>query len=112
MAASGLLLLIGLLIPFTGGEHAFAGVGVLDVVLLLVAVGGVALPLLVARSHTTDLPIVYETALATLVTLAALILLLKLLWRPGGGLQEGFFLGLAGSLVMTLAGWKSVAREN
>lgn len=112
VAASGLLVLVGLLPPFSGGDRALAEAGFLDVILVLVAVGGIILPALVARSRAPDLPIVYETALSTLVTLAVLILLLKLVCRPEGGLQEGFFLGLAGSLVMTVAGWKSVAREN
>lgn len=112
VAASGGLILIGLLIPFSDGDSAFNSVNLLDLMLLAAAVGGLLLPLLVARSRTTDVPITFETYLSTLVSLAALVLLLNFIWPPDGGPDAGFFAALAGCLAMTVAGWKSVAREN
>ena len=112
VAAAGGLILVGLLIPFSGGESAFGSVGLLDLILLGAAVGGLVLPALLARSRTTDVPITFETYLSTLVTLATLLLLLKVVWPPDGGLDVGFFAALTGCLVMTGAGWKSVSREN
>ncbi|MBK5111102.1 MAG: hypothetical protein JJE10_06995 [Thermoleophilia bacterium] len=112
VAASGGLVLIGLLLPFSGGDPAFSQISLLDLLLLAIAAGGLMLPTVVARSNTTDVPITSETFLAFLATLAALILLLKIVWPPDGGLQEGFYLSLAGCLMMTVAGWKSVSRES
>ncbi len=112
VAASGGLILVGLLVPFSGGHPAFNSVSPLDLMLLAAAVGGLLLPLLVARSRKTDVPITFETYLSTLATLAALFLLLKCVWPPDGGPDAGFFGALAGCLAMTVAGWKSVAREN
>ncbi|MFA9399536.1 MAG: hypothetical protein ACERKT_00335 [Acidobacteriota bacterium] len=112
IAACGGALVIGLMLDFSDGESALHSVNLLDLLLVAAAAGGLILPVIVARSSRTDVPITFETFLSTLVSLVAVILLFEVIWQPDGGLQAGFFLSLAACLVMTAAGWRSVAREN
>ena len=112
IAACSGALLVGLMLDFTGGESALDSVGLLDLLLVATAAGGLILPLIVARSSRTDVPITFETFISTLVTLVTVILVFKVIWQPAGGLQAGFFVSLAACLVMAAAGWRSVAREN
>lgn len=102
----------GLLLPFSGAEAAFSSFSLLDLILALVVVGALALPVILARSSRTDVPVTYETFLCTLALVVLVVLLVKLIGQPEGGLQTGFYLALAGCLVLNIAGWKSVAREN
>jgi multisubunit Na+/H+ antiporter MnhB subunit len=66
---------------------------------------------IVAFSSKTDLPMAWETLLAVAVTLLTLVLLIRLLLAPDGGLDDGFFAVLGGTVLTVLAGWRSVARE-
>jgi len=112
VALAGAALLAGLIMPWTGEESAFVEVGALDVFLGLTGIVALVLPLVVAASRKTDVPIVTETLLATAGLLAAVLLLIRLVFPPNGGLDSGFFLGLAGIVLLEIAGWKSVARES
>jgi len=107
----GGLILIALFMPWQGEESALASVGALDVILALVAIAALVLPVILAASRTTNVPIVTETLVSTMAVVAAILLLLKLIWAPDGGLKVGFYLGLAGSMLLAVAGWKSTARE-
>ena len=108
----GLLILVGLSLPWYGDEAGIDAVGPLDVILALVAVAALALPFVVARSRKTDVPIVFETLLMDLSLVASIVLAIKLLWHLGGGLSSGFFVGLAGAFVLFWAVRRSTAREN
>lgn len=104
-------MLAALLMPWRGGESALASPGLLDVILLLVALAGTLLPLVVASSPRTNVPIVFETVLWTFSLLVGVVLLVKVAFPPEGGLEAGFWLALAGMLAMGLVLWRSVARE-
>ena len=107
----GLAVLAGLVLPWSGDAAALSTPGVLDVLLLLVGAAALALPVSVATSARTNVPIVYETTLWPLSGLLALILILKAVFPPDAGFQAGFWLALAGTFVMSFALWRSVARE-
>ncbi len=107
----GLLMLAGLLLPWSGGESAFEDPSVLKLIAGLAGLAAVAVPIVVAASAKTDLPVVWETFLSTSMLLLVVLLAVRLVWPPDGGLESGFFTVAAGSLVVTVAGWVSVSRE-
>ena len=102
---------MALFLPWYGEETAFESIGVLDVLLALAGLGGLLMPVIAARSRYTNVPVVSETLISDLATIVMVVLLLKLLWTPDGGLKAGYFLGLAGAVLLTVSGWKSTARE-
>lgn len=108
----GALILVAMFMPWYGSESAFSQISLLDLILAVVAVIAVLLPVILARSRTTNIPIVTETFVSTLAVIAAILLLIKLVWAPEGGLKTGFYLGLAGSVLLAIFGWKSTARES
>ena len=110
--ACGVLILVALFMPWYGDENAFSSLGVLDVILALAGLSGALLPLVVARSRFTNVPIVTETLMSDLATVAMLVLLLKLIWTPEGGLKTGYFLGLVGSFLLAWCGWRNTSRES
>lgn len=109
---SGALILVALFMPWYGEDAALASVSLLDVILLVVAIMALVLPLVLARSRHTNVPVSFETLLSDLATIASVVLLVKLLWNLDGGLKTGFFIGLAGSILLTVAGWRSTSRES
>lgn len=111
-SACGLLILIGLALPWYGEQTGLETISLLDVILAVAAVSAVVLPVVLAVTTKTDIPIVFETFLSTLALLAAVLLMLKLVLPPDGGLESGFFLGLAGAVLLSWAGWRSTTREN
>ncbi|HTU13768.1 MAG TPA: hypothetical protein VMF31_01100 [Solirubrobacterales bacterium] len=108
----GALILVALFMPWYGDESALAQLSLLDLILLAVAVVAVALPLVLARSRTTNVPIVTETFISTMAVIAAILLLIRLIWAPDGGLRSGFYLSLAGSVLLSIVGWKNTSRES
>lgn len=111
-SACGLLVLIGLTLPWYGDQTGLGTISLLDVTLGVAALSGLILPIVLAVTRKTDIPIVFETFLSTLALLAAALLVLKLVWPPDGGLGGGFFLGLAGAVLLSWAGWRSTTRES
>jgi len=111
-AACGVLILIGLSMPWYGDQSGLESVSVLDVILALAAISAVLLPIVLAVTTKTDIPIVFETFLSTLAVVAAVVLVVKLVFRPEGGVERGFYLGLIGSILLSWAGWRSTSREN
>lgn len=107
----GALILVALFMPWHGDDSALGGLSLLDVILAALGIAAVALPFVLAFTRTTNIPIVTETLISTMAVIAAIILLFKLIWAPDGGLKAGFYLGLAGSVLLAIAGWKSTARE-
>ncbi len=98
--------------PWYGEQTGLDTVSLLDVVLAIAGLMGLILPVVLASTRKTDVPIVFETFLSTLALIAAVVLAFKLIWSPEGGLKSGFFLGLAGAVLLSWAGWRSTAREN
>jgi len=107
----GALILIALFLPWYGDEAAIVSMSVLEVILTVVAIMALILPIVLARSRFTNLPISFETIMSDLATIAAVVLLIKLIFPPEGGAKAGFFLGLIGSVLLTVVGWRSTSRE-
>ncbi len=111
-ALCGIGLIVGLLLPWSDGDSALAEPGVLDVLLLIAALLAVLLPLVVSTSARTNVPIVYETGLWVFSLLLGLTMIIKVAFPPDGGFENGFWISLAVTVVLSLAIWRSVAREN
>ncbi len=77
----------------------------------MAGLAALAVPVVVAWSPRTDLPIVWETFLSTFMLLLVALLAVRLICPPDGGLDQGFFVVAAGCLLITVAGWASTARE-
>lgn len=107
-----LAVIAGLARPWSGGETALASPGFFDVVLLLAAVAALLLPLIVASSPRTGLPVVYETLLWIVLLILILVLFIKAFLPPEGGYDTGFWITLAGTFLLGLALWRSVGRES
>jgi hypothetical protein len=106
----GLVMLEGLIWPWNGGDSALTSPDFLHTLVLLVAAAGVALPVAVAMSARTNVPVVYETLLWILSGLVALILIVRAL-VPSDVVFESGYVALAGTFAMSFALWRSVARE-
>ena len=110
--AAGLLTLAGLGLEWSDGSSGFESFSLLKLLVLAVAIGALLIPVVVAANAKADLPIVWElfTSMAAVLALAAL--LLRLLFSPDEGLAVGYYVVLAGTVVVCVAGWRSVARES
>lgn len=108
----GLAMIAGLFMPWSGGESAFESPGFIDVIVLLIAVAAVLLPIVVASSARTNVPIVYETTLWTISLLFVIVLVVRIVFPPDGGHESGFWLAFAGTLAMSFCVWRSVDRED
>jgi hypothetical protein len=108
---SGLAVLVGLALPWSGGVSGYESFSALKLVLELVAVAALLVPLVVALSAKTDLPIIWELFTSIFATVLLVWLLVRLAFAPDAGLDTGFFVVLASVVLMNVAGWKSVARE-
>jgi hypothetical protein len=111
VALGGTAMVFGLLLPWADSTAGFESLSVLKVLVLIVGIAGMLLPVAVAFSSKTDLPMAWETLFAVAVSILILPLLVRLLLQPDGGLDTGFFTVLGGVLLCLAAGWRSVARE-
>ena len=107
---AGALLVASFIIPFSGGERAITSMPFAAAFVLLVALLALCLPLVVASSPTTNVPIVYEIFLSTISSVALLVVVLRLIWHPGDGLDLGAALTALGALMTCIWSWKSVSR--
>lgn len=107
----GLALLGGLLLPWSDDSAALSSPGVLDVILTVIALAALILPLIVARSTRTDVPIVYETTFWTITLLLGIVMIIKAIFPPEGGFGSGFWLALISTLTLAFVLWRSVDRE-
>lgn len=104
------LLVASFFLPFSGGERAVESMPAAAVFLLLVALLALCLPLVVASTPTTNVPIVYEIFLSTISSIALLVVVVRLIWHPGDGLDLGAALTGLGALMTCVWAWKSVSR--
>ena len=70
------------------------------------------MPVVVASSRLTDVPVAWETLLWLASLILLVVMLVHLIGPPEGGYGSGFWLTLAGLVVVGLAGWRSVRRES
>lgn len=109
-ALAGVALLAATFLPFSGGRSAMESMSVTAAILVLAAAAALILPLVVAASATTNVPMVYETFVATFGTLVIVLVLIRLVWHPGDGLATGAWLATVASVVLGVWAWKSVTR--
>lgn len=110
-SACGLLILVGLSYPWYGETTGFGNLSLLELILLLTGAGALVLPVILAVTRTTNIPVVFETLISTASVIVAFALFLKFIWTPDGGLRVGFYLGLAGAVLLSVVGWRSTSRE-
>jgi len=97
----------------TGALSAWATFGPAVVLLMLTAVGGLALAVVTVTERTTALPVaaaVWGTLLGFVGTIAALV---RVLERPdhATGLCAGAWLGLVGAVLVLAGSWQSMRDE-
>jgi hypothetical protein len=109
---AGLIILIGLGLPWSGDNSGFESFSLLKLILELLAVAAVLIPVVVALSSKTDLPMVWELFTSIAAVIAVLILIARLIFPPDAGLGSGFFVVLGGAVLLCAGGWRSVARES
>jgi hypothetical protein len=108
---SGVAVLVGLALPWSDGVSGYQSFSLLKLVLELVAVAALLVPLVVARSAKTDVPIIWELFTSIAATVLLVWLLVRLVFPPDAGLDSGFYVVLAAVVLMNVGGWRSVARE-
>jgi hypothetical protein len=109
---AGLIILIGLGLPWSGDNSGFESFSLLKLILELLAVAAVLTPVVVALCSKTDLPMVWELFTSIAAVIAVLILIARLIFPPDAGLGSGFFVVLGGAILLCAGGWRSVARES
>lgn len=109
---SGMAVIVGLALPWSEGATALAEPGLLDLLVLLAGLLALLLPVVVSSSVRTNVPVVYETSLWVFSLIVGLIMVIKLAFPPEGGFETGFWISHVAMLILSLAVWRSVAREN
>ena len=112
MGAAGLVVMIGLSMPWSSGDTGFQSFSLLKLILELTALAALLSPFVVALTAKSDLPIVWQLFTSMAATLGVVVLLARIVFPPEGGLEHGFFVVLGGSVLLVFAGWLSVARES
>ncbi len=111
-ALLGVLVLVGLLLPWSDGSSALDQPGLLDILLLLSAVAGILLPVVVASSPRPSVPVVCETSAWTVTLILAFVLLIKAILPPDAGFDSGFWVVFVGMAAMAFALWRGLSRQD
>jgi len=102
----------GVLTSRASGWQAFA---VIDVLLALVAAGGIALAVVQAVETRPALPVAASVLLVPVGFLGVLLVLFRLIFQPGPNelvnLGAGAWLGLAATLAISAGAWLSIGDE-
>ncbi len=111
LGLGGVAVLAGLFLPWEGETTGFGEFGLFDLFLTLGGLAALLVPVVVASSRLTDVPVVWETLLWLGSLILLVVMLIKLIGSPEGGYARGFWLVLAGLVGIGLSGWRSVRRE-
>lgn len=109
---AGLVVLIGLGMPWSGDSSGYESFSLLKLILEVVAVAAVLIPFVVALNSRVELPIIWELFTSMAAVIGIVVLIARLVLPPDGGLGSGFFVVLAGMVLLCVGGWRSVARES
>lgn len=110
VAFGALILIASFFFPFSGGEKAVESMPIVSAFVLAVALLGLFLPVVVASSPTTNVPIVYEIFLSTISSIAVVVVVARMFWHPGDALDFGASMAGFGALLTCIGAWKSVSR--
>lgn len=105
-------MIIGLFLPWSEGSSGFGSFNALILLLALNGLAALLVPVVVAASRLTDVPIAWQTLLwlASIPLLVATIVVV-FLTPPALDQGAGTWLTVAGLVAVGLAGWRSVRRE-
>ncbi len=107
----GAAILVGLSLPWDGDRTGFDELGLFELLLALGGLAALLVPLVVASSRLTDVPVVWETLLWLVSLILLVAMLIHLIGPPEDGYGSGFWLALVGLIAVGLANWRSVRRE-
>ncbi len=120
----GLLLLGSLFLPWGAADclgiaacdpdvDGWSAMTVIDVILVFIAAGAIALPVVAASNAKTDAPITGDAFVAGVAILGFLLAVFRLIDPPGGldGRALGPGLAALGSLVIFAGAWTSMHDE-
>lgn len=110
VALGGLVVLVGLSFEWSTGT-GYEDLSVLRILVILVAIAGLCLPLVLAVTRKTDVPVVWETLMAPVASILLLIVAIKLVFPPGDGVGTGMIVTALGLLVLSAACWTAISRE-
>jgi hypothetical protein len=106
VGASGVALLVSLFAPWYAGQTGWESLGVLDLVLVLIALAAISIPVITAAYRVPALPL----ALQSLLTLVGIGVLLAVIFRVLNlpdelhGRDWGLWLALAATLGVVVGG--------
>lgn len=105
-------MIVGLFLPWSHGASGFGSFNALILLLALAGLAALLVPLVVAASRLTDVPIAWQTLLwlASIPLLIATIVVV-FLTPPSLGHGAGTWITFAGLVAVGMAGWRSVRRE-
>lgn len=112
---AGLVLLVSLFLPWYGAGEASAtaweSLAVIDVVLALAALMGIALVAITAVQRTTAVPQAWTALIMLLAVPAAVLVVIRLLDVPADGLgrEAGVWLGTVAALALFACDYRSMA---
>lgn len=116
-AAGGIALIVSLLLPWyaspTETLTGYQALSVIDVLLTLIALLGIALAVLQVTQDTPAKPVAAGILTVVFGALAVLLVLFRLIDSPGDGLdvRAGAWVGLVAAIALTAGGWRSIAAE-
>ena len=113
VALGGLGVLVGLGLEWNvdPGDSGYSSLTLLRIFLIIVALAGLALPIVLAMTRKSDLPVVLEALLAPVSSLLFVILAVKVILGPTGGAGTGMVLATVGALLLSACCWKALSRE-
>jgi uncharacterized membrane protein len=109
----GLVLLVSLFTSwYEGGVSGWEALSVIDVILALVALTGIALLVTQATMRRPGWPVALSVLTSALGFVATLLVLLRIVDLPETeGLAGGIWLALAGVVALTAGAWRAMADE-
>jgi drug/metabolite transporter (DMT)-like permease len=112
-AAAAVALLVSLALPWYGDLTGFEALSVIDVLLALAALLGLALAFLQATRESPAAPLAAAVLTVVAGLLGTLLVLFRLLDAPDDfETTYGVWLALAAILALTAGGWLSMANEH
>ena len=110
--AGGLALLVSLFLGWYSGASAWEAFSVVDVLLALLALVPLALVVVQATRESPSLPVAFSVFTVVAGLLATLLVLFRIVDKPGGGdVELGAWIGLAAAVVTAAGGWRSMRVE-